>query len=64
MEIAVGLKSLTTKTHLPKVNLPSSGQQVTAQLSARKFCVAGGSRAQDPLVRDTTMPVQVLSAGT
>jgi len=55
MEIAVGFNSLTTTTHPPNVNLPSSGQQVTARLSARKVSVAGGNRAQDPLVRDTTV---------
>jgi len=54
MEIAVGFNSLTTATHPPNVNLPSSGQHVTALLSARKVSVAGGNRAQDPLVRDTT----------
>ena len=57
MEIAVGFHSLTTTTHPPNVNLPSSGQQVTARLSARKVSVAGGNRAQDPLVRDTTLSV-------
>jgi hypothetical protein len=40
MEIAVGFHSLTTTTHPPNVNLPSSGQQVTARLSARKVSVA------------------------
>jgi len=44
-----------TTTHPPNVNLPSSGQQVTAQLSACKVSVAGGNRAQDSLVRDTTL---------
>jgi hypothetical protein len=46
MDIAVGFHSLTTTTHPPNVNLPSSGQQVTARLSARKVSVAGGNRAQ------------------
>jgi len=54
MEIAVGFDSLTTTTHPPNVNLPSSGQQVTARLSARKVSVAGGNRAQNPLIKDTT----------
>jgi len=44
METAVGFHSLTTTTHTPIVNLPSSGQQVTARLSARKVSVAGGER--------------------
>jgi hypothetical protein len=48
----MGFHSLTTTTHPP--NLPSSGQQVTARLSARKVSVAGGTRTQDPLVRDAT----------
>ena len=55
MAIAVGFHSLTTTTHPPNVNLPSSGQQVTARLSAHKVSVTGGNRAQDPLVRDTTI---------
>jgi len=55
MEIAIGFNSLTTTTHPPNVKLPSSGQQVTARLSARKVSVTGGNRAQDPLVRDTTI---------
>jgi hypothetical protein len=50
----VGIHSLTTTTHHPRVNLPSSGQQVTARLSAHKVSVTRGNRAQDPLVRDTT----------
>jgi len=54
MEIAVGFNSLTTNTHPPNVNLPSSGHHVTARLSVRKVSVAGGNRAQDPPVRDTT----------
>jgi len=54
MEIAVGFNSLTIITHPPNVNLPSSGHHVTARLSARKVSVAGGNKAQDPLVRDTT----------
>jgi hypothetical protein len=44
----VGFHSLTTTTHPPNVNLPSSGQQVTARLSAPKVSVAGGNRDQDP----------------
>jgi len=56
MELAVGFHSLTTTNHPPNINLPSSGQQVTARLSARKASVAGGGgRTQDPLVRDTTL---------
>ena len=51
----MGFHSLTTTTHAPNVSLLSSGQQVTARLSARKVSVTGGNRAQDPLVRDTTM---------
>ena len=54
----MGFTSLMTTTHPPSVNLPSSLQQVTARLSARKDSVAvggrGEDRAQDPLVRDTT----------
>jgi len=50
----MGFHSLTTTTHPPNVNLASSGQQVTARLSARKVSVTGEKRAQDPLVRDTT----------
>ena len=42
MEIAVAFHSLATTTHPPNINLPSSGQQVTARLSARKVSVAGG----------------------
>ena len=38
----MGFHSLTTTTHPPNVNLPSSGQQVTARLSARKVFVTGG----------------------
>jgi len=41
MEIAVGFHFLTTTTHPPNVNLPSSGQQVTARLSAHKVSFAG-----------------------
>jgi len=37
----VGFHSLTTTTHPPNVNLPSSGQQETARLSARKVSVVG-----------------------
>jgi hypothetical protein len=46
----VGFHSLTTTTQ-------NSGQQSTARLSARRVSVAGGNRAQDPLVRDTTILV-------
>jgi hypothetical protein len=49
----VGFQSLTKTTHPPNFNLPSSGQQITARLSARKVSATGGNRAQDPLVRDT-----------
>jgi len=44
MEIAVGFHSLKTTTQPPNVNLPSSGQQVTSRLSARKFSDAGGEQ--------------------
>jgi len=54
MNITVDFNSLTTTTHPPNVNLTSSGQHVTARLSARKVSVAGRKRAEDPLVRDTT----------
>ena len=54
MKIAMGFNSLTTTTHLPNYNLSSSGQHVTVRLSARNVSVAGGNRAQDPLVRDST----------
>ena len=37
-----GFHSLTTTTHPPNANLPSSWQPATAWLSARKVCVAGG----------------------
>jgi len=57
MEIAAGLNCLTTTTHNPNVNLPSSGQQYNARLSARKVSVVGGNSAEDPLVRDTTTAV-------
>ena len=39
----MGFNSITTATHPPNVNLPSSGQQGTAWLSARKVSVAGGT---------------------
>jgi len=55
MEIAVGFNSLTTTTNPPNVNVPTSGQQVTARLFARKVSIAGRNRAQDPLVRHTTI---------
>jgi len=47
---------LTTTTHPTHVNLPSSGQQSTVRLSARKAFVARGEggQGQRPLVRDTT----------
>ena len=48
MEITVGFRSLTTTTHPPIVNLPSSGQQVTARLSARKVSVSGGTGPKIP----------------
>ena len=38
----MGFHSLTTTTHPSNVNLPSSGHQVTARLSARRISVAGG----------------------
>jgi len=50
----VDYHSFTTTTHPSNVNLPSSGQQSTARLFARKASVAGGNRAQEPLVRDVT----------
>ena len=37
----MGFHFLTTTTHPPNVNLPFSGQQVTARLSAHKVSVAG-----------------------
>ena len=40
--------SLTTTTHPPNVNLPSSGQPVTPRLSARKVSVAGGEQGPRP----------------
>ena len=57
MEIALGFcfHFLMTTTHPLNVNLPSSGQRVTARLSARKVSFTGGKRTQDPLVRDTTI---------
>jgi len=51
----MGFNSLTTTTQPPNVNVPSSGQQVTARLSAPKVSIAGGNRAHEPMVRDTTM---------
>jgi len=48
----MGYHSLTTTTHPSKVNLPPSGQQSTARVSARKVSVAGRNRVQYPLVRD------------
>jgi hypothetical protein len=61
MEIAMGYHSLMTTAHSSNINLPSSGQQVTARLSAHKVPVIRGNRAQDPLVRDTTKHVILLS---
>jgi hypothetical protein len=43
----VGYHSLTTTTHSSDVNLPSSGQHITAWLSARTVSVARGNRAKD-----------------
>ena len=60
MEIAVGFHSLTTTILPQNANLPSSGQHFTARLSARKVTVAGGNRAQDPLVRDATIGLSFL----
>jgi hypothetical protein len=51
----VGYHSLTTTTHSSNVNLPSSGQHVTARLSARTVSVAGGNSVQDLQVRGTTI---------
>jgi len=48
MEIAVGFQSLTRTTHPPNVNLPSSGQQVTARLSARNVCRQGETGPKTP----------------
>jgi len=53
MDITVDFNSLTSTTHPPNFNLPSSGQHVTARLSALKVSVAGAKRAEDPLVVDT-----------
>jgi len=61
MEIAVGFHSLTTTTYPSNVNFPSSWQQVTARLFARKVSVAGGKRAQGLLVRDTTFYYNAVS---
>jgi hypothetical protein len=41
----VGCHPLTTTTHSSNVNLPSSRQQVTARLSARKVSVTGGEQS-------------------
>jgi len=59
MEITVGINSLTTTTDPPNVNLPSSGQNFTPRLSARKVSVAGRNRAQDPLVRNTKLDLDI-----
>ena len=64
MEIAVDFNSLTTTTHPSNVNVPSSGQQVTARLFARKVSTDGGNRAQDSLVRDTTSDQPVAETST
>ena len=48
MEIAMGLHSLTTTTQTPNVNLPSSGQQVTARLSAWRSLSPGGTGPKTP----------------
>jgi hypothetical protein len=53
--MAVGYHSLKTTTHFSNVNLLSSGQQITARLSARKVSVAGVKIAYDPLARDATL---------
>jgi hypothetical protein len=63
MEIATGYHSLTPTTHPLNVNLPSSGQQGTARLSACKVSDAGGIGAEDPLVRDATVEPNVIWAG-
>ena len=62
MEIAVGFNSLTTTTHPPNINFPSSGQHVTTWLSAHKVSVAwvGGTGPQDPMARDTSHPYKTL----
>jgi len=44
----VGFQSLMTTTHPTNVNLPSSGQQVTARLSPRKVSVTGGEQGPRP----------------
>jgi hypothetical protein len=54
----MGFHSCTTTTHPTNVNLPSTGQQVTARLSVCKVSVTGGNRAQAPLVRDTTIYIR------
>ena len=41
----MGYHSFTTTTNPSNVNLPSSGQQSTARLSARKVSVAGGKQS-------------------
>jgi hypothetical protein len=51
----VGYHSLMTTAHSSNVNLPSSGQQVTVRLSARKVSVARENRTHDPVVRDATI---------
>ena len=46
----MGFNSLTTTTHPSNVNVPSSGQQVTARLFARKVSIAapGGTGPKIP----------------
>jgi hypothetical protein len=61
-EIAVGYRSLTTTIHCANVNVPSSGQHVTARLSASTVSVAAGNRAQGPLVRDTIIRIKIQGA--
>ena len=54
----MGFNSLTTTTHPPTSNFHLQGSKLPLGLSARKVSVAGGNRAQDPLVRDTTLVQQ------
>jgi hypothetical protein len=44
----MGYHFLTKTTHPSNVNLPSSGQQGTARLSARKVFVARGTGPKTP----------------
>jgi hypothetical protein len=48
MEVAESRHSFTTTTHTSNVDLPSSVQQATARLSARKVAVAGGKQGPKP----------------